>query len=68
MDTLNNILQRCRTKRETAIRQHKTLVTPSFDKESYHLTVYCAHAYPVLVDDFVQANIAVMPLARGPKG
>ena len=68
MDTLNNILQRCRTKRETAIRQRKTLVTPSFDKESYHLTVYCAHTYPVLVDDFVQANIAVMPLAREPKG
>ena len=68
MDTLNNILQRCRIKRETAIRQRKTLVTPSFDKASYHLTVYCAHAYPVLVDDLVQANIAVMPLAREPKG
>lgn len=68
MDTLNNILQRCRKKRETGIRQRKTLVTPSFDKASYHLTVYCAHAHPVLVDDLVQGNIAVMPLARGPKG
>ena len=68
MDTLNNILKRCREKRETGIRQRKTLVTPSFDKESYHLTVYCAHAYPVLVDDLVQANIAVMPLARKPEG
>ena len=28
MDTLNNILKRCREKRETGIRQRKTLVTP----------------------------------------
>ena len=68
MDTLNNILQRCAEKRETGIRQRKTLVTPSFDKKFYHLTAYCAHAHPVLVDDLVQANIAVMPLARRPKG
>ena len=40
------------------------MISPAFHKASYHLTVYCAHGYPVVVDDLEQASIACMPLAR----
>ena len=66
MDSLNNILQQCKEKQNRASRQRKTVVSPAFRKGSYHLTVYCAYGYSVLVDDLEQASIACMPLASTP--
>ena len=66
MDSLKNIIQRCRKKQIRSSRQRKTVVSPAFHKGFYHLTVYCAHGYPVLVDDLEHASIACMPLARAP--
>lgn len=64
MDSLKDILKRCREKQNSTSRQRKTVISPAFHKQSYHLTVYCAHGYPVLIDDLEQASIACMPLAR----
>lgn len=66
MDSLKNILQQCREKRNRTTRQRKTVVSPAFRKQFFHLTVHCAHGYSVLVDDLKQAGIACMPLARVP--
>ncbi len=66
MDSLKDILKRCREKQNSTARQRKTVISPAFHKQSYHLTVYCAHGYPILVDDLEQASIACMPLARAP--
>ena len=66
MDSLKTILQRCQKKESRSSRQRKTVISPAFHKQSYHLTVYCAHGYSVLVDDLEQASIACMPLARVP--
>ncbi len=66
MDSLKTILQRCRKKENTSSRQRKTIISPAFHKQSYHLSVYCAHGYPMPVDDLEQASIACMPLARVP--
>ena len=66
MDSLNYILKRCKEKQSRTSRQRKTVVSPAFHKQSYHLTVYCAQGYPVLVDDLEAASIACMPLAQVP--
>ena len=66
MDSLKNILQQCREKQNRTSRQRKTVVSPAFRKEFFHLTVHCANGYSVLVDDLKQASIACMPLARAP--
>ena len=66
MDSLKHILQQCQEKRNRTSRQRKTVVSPAFRKQSFHLTVHCAHGYSVLVDDLKEAGIACMPLARAP--
>ena len=66
MDSLKNILQQCKEKRDRASRQRKTIVSPAFRKQFFHLAIHCAHGYSVLVDDLKQAGIACMPLARAP--
>ena len=62
MDSLKTILQRCRQKGNRSSRQRKTVISPAFHKESYHLNVYCAHGYPVPVDGLEQVSITCMPL------
>ena len=66
MDSLENILQQCGEKQNRASKQRKTVVSPAFHKEFFHLTVHCANGYSVLVDDLKHASIACMPLARAP--
>lgn len=66
MDSLKDILQQCKEKRNKASRQRKTVISPAFRKQFFHLTVHCAYGYSVLVDDLKQASIACMPLARAP--
>ena len=64
MDSLENILKRCLNKRGDSTLQRKTVITPSFRKEKYHLTVHCARQYPILIDALEVAGVACMPLHR----
>lgn len=66
MDLLKTILQRCRKKGNRSSRQRKTVISPAFRKEFYHLTINLANGYTVLVDDLERSSIACMPLARIP--
>ena len=68
MNALKNIIQRCHQRREKALRQRKTVVTPSAYKGLlYHFTVYCGRKYPVRLYDLEQANISFMPIGRAPE-
>ena len=64
MDSLENVLKRCLNKWREGIPQRKTVITPSFHREDYHLTVHCARQYPIQVDALQAADIACMPLYR----
>ena len=64
MDSLDNIFKRCLNKQKDGIRQRRTVITPSFRRRNYHLTVHCAHQYPILIDALEVAGIACMPLYR----
>ena len=65
---LKNIIERCHERHEKPLRQRKTVVIPSLYNMGYpyHITVYCAQRYPVLLADLEQANISFMPNGRGP--
>ena len=65
---LKNIIERCHERHEKPLRQRKTVVIPSLYNMGYpyHVTVYCAQRYPVLLADLEQANISFMPNGRGP--
>lgn len=64
MESLKNILNRCRQKRIDISQQRRTLTTPALYNQDYEVTVYCAHSYPVSVADLNRAGIACMPLGR----
>ena len=62
MDSLENILKRCLNKWREGISQQKTVITPSFHREDYHLTVRCARQYLIQIEALEAAGIACMPL------
>ena len=69
MDLLTDIIQRCHHRHQKPLRQQKTVATPAMLGRGYlhQYTVYCAHKYPVLLDDLEQAKISFMPIGRAPK-
>ena len=67
MDTLKDIIQRCHQRREKPFRQKKTTATPALYKHyPFQFKVYCAHRYPVLLNDLEEADISIMPIGRAP--
>lgn len=62
MESLENVLQRCRKKHEQSLLPRRTAITPAFKKDVYRATVYCAHSYPVSIDDLSLAEIACVPI------
>ena len=66
---LNDIIQRCYHRHQKPLRQQKTVATPAMlSSGSLHqYTVYCAHKYPVLLDDLEQAEISFMPIGCAPR-
>ena len=66
---LNDIIQRCHHRHQKPLRQQKTVATPAMMSRGYlhQYTVYCAHKYPVLLDDLEQAKISFMPIGHAPR-
>ena len=69
MNSLIDIIERCHHRRQKPLRQRKTVATPAMSSSGYlhQYTVYCAHRYPVLLDDLELAEISFMPIGRAPK-
>ncbi len=65
----DDLIQRCHQRHQKSLRQQKTVATPTMlgATHPYQYTVYCAHKYPVLLDDLEQACISVMPIGRAPE-
>lgn len=68
MDSLKNLIQRCHERRKKPLLQRKTVVKPVLYNKGhpYHLTVYCAYKYPLLLADLENAKISFMPIGRAP--
>ncbi|MDE0469516.1 MAG: type IV toxin-antitoxin system AbiEi family antitoxin domain-containing protein [Candidatus Poribacteria bacterium] len=67
LDVLQDIIARCHERHEKPLEQRKTTVTPMLYKGlPYYLTVYCAHNYPVMLQDLEAADISFMPIGRAP--
>ncbi|MDE0637390.1 MAG: hypothetical protein OXI43_16250 [Candidatus Poribacteria bacterium] len=66
-DVLQDIISRCHQRHEKPLKQQKTISTPALYKGlPYHFTVYCAHKYPVMLQDLEAAGISFMPIGRAP--
>jgi len=68
IDPLENLIERCHQRRTKRLRQQKTVPTPAMLSKGFphQYRVYCAHRYPVLLDDLEQADISFMPIGRAP--
>ena len=67
-DLFNDLIQRCHQRHQKPLRQQKTVAIPTMLSAAHphQYTVYCAHKYPVLLDDLEQADISLMPIGRAP--
>ena len=67
-DVLENIIARCHQRHKKPLEQRKTTIAPQFYKGlPYHFTVYCAHRYPVMLQDLEMADISFMPIGQAPE-
>ena len=63
-----DIIARCHERRENSLKQRKTTIKPRLYKGlPYHFTVYCAHRYPVALQDLEAVGISFMPIGRAPE-
>ena len=66
-DVLQDIISGCHQRREHLLKQRQTIPTPPLYKGlPYHFTVYCAHGYPVMLQDLEAADISFMPIGQAP--
>ncbi|RKU22853.1 hypothetical protein C6503_03560 [Candidatus Poribacteria bacterium] len=66
-NALRDIIARCHQRHEQPFKQRKSIVEPLLYKGlPYHFTVYCAHRYPVMLQDLEAADISFMPIGRFP--
>ena len=64
---LQDIISRCHRRHEKPLKQRKTTSTPRVYKGlPYDFTVYCAHRYPVLLQDLEAAGVSFMPIGQAP--
>ena len=67
IDVLQDIIARCHQRHRQPLKQRKTTVAPLLYKGlPYHFKVYCAHRYPVLLQDLEAAGISFMPIGQAP--
>ncbi len=68
MDSIKDLIQRCHERREKPLLQRRTVVKPALYNIGfpYHLTVYCAYKYPLLLADLENAKLSFMPIGRAP--
>ena len=66
-DVLQDMIARCHHRHENPLKQRKTVSKPRLYKGfPYHFTVYCAHGYPIMLQDLEAAGISFMPIGRAP--
>ncbi len=66
-NVLQDMIARCHQRHEEPLKQRNTTVTPRLYKGlPYHFTVYCAHRYPVMLQDLEAASIPFMPIGQAP--
>ena len=66
-NALQDMIARCHQRHEQPLQQQKSIVEPLLYKGlPYHFTVYCAHRYPVMLQDLEAADIFFMPMGRVP--
>ena len=67
MESVKDIIQQCHERRQKVMQQRETVVSPTLHGEyPYHYIVYCAHRYPLLLQDLEQADISFMPIGQAP--
>ena len=66
-NVLQDIIARCHLRHEKPLKQQKTISEPALYKGlPYHYTVYCAHKYPVMLQDLEIAGLSFMPIGQAP--
>ena len=66
-NALQDLIARCHQRHEKPLKQRKSIVEPLLYKGfPYHFTVYCAHKYPVMLQDLEAADISFMPIGQVP--
>ena len=66
-NVLQDMIAHCHRRHENPLKQRKTISVPQLYKGlPYHFTVYCAHRYPVMLQDLEAADISFMPIGRAP--
>ncbi len=66
-NVLQDIIARCHQRHKQPLNQRKTTVAPLLYKGlPYYFTVYCAHGYPVTLQDLEAASISFMPIGQAP--
>ena len=66
-NVLQDIIACCHQRHKKPLKQQKTISTPPLYKGlPYHFTVYCAHRYPVMLQDLETAGISFMPIGQAP--
>ena len=66
-NVLQDIISRCHHRHEQPLKQRRTTSTPRrYKGHPYHLIIYCAYRYPVMVQDLEAANIAFLPIGQAP--
>ncbi|MYG00133.1 hypothetical protein F4212_13510 [Candidatus Poribacteria bacterium] len=67
IDALQDIISRCHRRHEKPLKQQKTTSEPPLYKGlPYYYKVYCAHKYPVMLQDLEAAGISFMPIGQAP--
>lgn len=68
MNPFTDIIQSCHQHHREPLRQRKTVAAPARYKGfPYCFRVYCAHRYPVILDNLEQADLSFMPIGRAPE-
>ena len=66
-NVLQDIISRCHRRHEQPLIQRQSIVAPLLYKgHSHYFTVYCAHKYPVMLQDLEAADISFMPIGQAP--
>ena len=67
INVFQNLIERCHQRHNEPLKQQKTAVTPRLYKGlPYHFRAYCAHKYPVMLQDLESAGISFMPIGQAP--
>ena len=66
-NALQDLIARCHQRHDKPLQQRKSIVAPLlYERLPYHFTVYCAHRYPVMLQDLEAADISFMPIGQLP--